>query len=289
MLKRLSGGERRASGAPAELADPRLAVVLGNPANQQCADCTGGGASANPKWAATNLGVLICLNCSGVHRSLGTDISKVRSVVLDRWDDEQLRGVEAMGNDRANALWEAELPEGVKPHSDAPQEARQAFIRDKYVLGKFAKAGTVALPDLAGRREAGPVSKSRAGLVEYQGMLTIHLLGAKRLKATDVASGSCDPYCVFKHCGQSVKSDYVKKSRSPFWNEMLNLMSTDLTKPLELQCFDYDRLSRDDPLGDAAVSLMELEPGVKKEFVVKLLHTKKGTVYFSVLLTQMDA
>lgn len=47
--------------------------------NARCADCRAGGAT----WASWNLGVTLCIRCSGVHRSLGTHVSKVRSVELD--------------------------------------------------------------------------------------------------------------------------------------------------------------------------------------------------------------
>ena len=42
-------------------------------ANQYCADCK----SPQPDWVSLNLGVLVCITCSGVHRSLGVHISKV--------------------------------------------------------------------------------------------------------------------------------------------------------------------------------------------------------------------
>lgn len=43
------------------------------PGNDKCADC----GSPEPDWASLNLGVLICIECSGVHRNLGCHISKV--------------------------------------------------------------------------------------------------------------------------------------------------------------------------------------------------------------------
>lgn len=55
--------------------------VLGN---DKCADC----GSRKPKWASINLGIMLCIECSGIHRSLGVHISKVRSVTLDDWDVE---------------------------------------------------------------------------------------------------------------------------------------------------------------------------------------------------------
>lgn len=49
------------------------------PGNSACAECS----EAGPRWASWSLGVFVCIRCSGIHRSLGTHISKVRSVDLD--------------------------------------------------------------------------------------------------------------------------------------------------------------------------------------------------------------
>jgi hypothetical protein len=38
---------------------------------------------AEPDWASINLGVMMCIECSGIHRSLGVHVSKVRSLTLD--------------------------------------------------------------------------------------------------------------------------------------------------------------------------------------------------------------
>jgi hypothetical protein len=40
--------------------------------------------------------------CSGIHRGMGTHISRVKSVDLDSWTDEQLQSMLKWGNTRAN-------------------------------------------------------------------------------------------------------------------------------------------------------------------------------------------
>lgn len=39
--------------------------------------------SADPTWLSTNLGVLTCIQCSGVHRELGVRFSRIQSLTLD--------------------------------------------------------------------------------------------------------------------------------------------------------------------------------------------------------------
>lgn len=63
-----------------------LEAMLAEKHNKQCADCGARG----PRWASTNLGCFLCIRCSGIHRNLGTHISKVRSVTLDKWSKEQV-------------------------------------------------------------------------------------------------------------------------------------------------------------------------------------------------------
>ncbi|KAK3013400.1 hypothetical protein RJ639_009461, partial [Escallonia herrerae] len=80
-----------------------------------------------PRWASVNLGIFICIQCSGIHRSLGVHISKVRSATLDTWLPDQIASMQSMGNERSNGYWEAELP----PSYD--RVGIENFIRAKYV------------------------------------------------------------------------------------------------------------------------------------------------------------
>lgn len=61
---------------------------------------------ADPTWASLNLGALICIECSGIHRNLGTHVSRVRSLDLDDWPRELTLVLTAIGNATANSIWE---------------------------------------------------------------------------------------------------------------------------------------------------------------------------------------
>ncbi|KAM6996009.1 stromal membrane-associated protein 2 isoform 4-T4 [Passerculus sandwichensis] len=88
-----------------------------------------------PRWASWNIGVFICIRCAGIHRNLGVHISRVKSVNLDQWTQEQIQCVQEMGNGKANRLYEAYLPENFRrPQTD---QAVESFIRDKYEKKKY--------------------------------------------------------------------------------------------------------------------------------------------------------
>lgn len=67
------------------------------PGNQVCCDCS----NIAPQWASVTYGALVCLECSGHHRSLGVHLSFVRSVQMDAWTEKQIRAMETSGGNQA--------------------------------------------------------------------------------------------------------------------------------------------------------------------------------------------
>uniref|UniRef100_A0A8C0C6P0 Arf-GAP with coiled-coil, ANK repeat and PH domain-containing protein n=1 Tax=Balaenoptera musculus TaxID=9771 RepID=A0A8C0C6P0_BALMU len=115
--------------------------------NSQCGDC----GQPDPRWASINLGVLLCIECSGIHRSLGVHCSKVRSLTLDSWEPELLKLMCELGNSTVNRIYEAQCegPGSRKPTASSPRQDKEAWIKDKYVEKKFVRR-----PPSAPAREA---------------------------------------------------------------------------------------------------------------------------------------
>ncbi|EAX91012.1 ARF GAP-like zinc finger-containing protein [Trichomonas vaginalis G3] len=108
--------------------------LMNLPENQVCADCQ----SAKPDWASTTFGAFICLKCSGIHRSLGTHITLVRSCTLDSWPPKLLSVMQAVGNQKVNEYFEANLPANFQRPKGTDTMAMKRFIEDKYVARKYA-------------------------------------------------------------------------------------------------------------------------------------------------------
>lgn len=95
--------------------------------NNLCVDCE----SPNPDWASLNLGVLVCIECSGIHRNLGSHISRVRSLDLDEWPPGHLAVMTSLGNTVVNRLWEGR-GRVKKPQPDSSREDKENYIKAKY-------------------------------------------------------------------------------------------------------------------------------------------------------------
>ncbi|KYO33532.1 arf-GAP with GTPase, ANK repeat and PH domain-containing protein 3 isoform A [Alligator mississippiensis] len=96
--------------------------------NSHCVDCE----AQNPDWASLNLGALMCIECSGIHRNLGTHLSRVRSLDLDDWPIELIKVMSSIGNELANSVWEESSQGRMKPSSDSTREEKERWIRAKY-------------------------------------------------------------------------------------------------------------------------------------------------------------
>ncbi|AES77840.1 putative Arf GTPase activating protein [Medicago truncatula] len=136
-----------------------LRRVIGN---DKCADC----GAPEPDWASLNLGVLVCIECSGVHRNLGVHISKVRSLTLDVkvWEPSVITLFQSLGNTFANSVWEELLqsrsafqvdlvPTG-SSKSDKPQtvfitkpgQYDSLAVKEKFIQAKYAEKIFVRKP-----------------------------------------------------------------------------------------------------------------------------------------------
>lgn len=105
-----------------------LQAIRNAKGNDLCVDCD----APCPDWASLNLGALICIECSGIHRNLGTHLSRVRSLDLDNWPSELTKVLMAIGNHMANSIWEKCTEGHQKPTREATREQRESWIRAKY-------------------------------------------------------------------------------------------------------------------------------------------------------------
>ncbi|KAJ8001924.1 hypothetical protein DPEC_G00174460 [Dallia pectoralis] len=128
-----------------------LLDMVKQPSNDHCADCR----APDPDWASYKLGVFVCVNCSGTHRDL-PDISRIKSIRLDFWDDSLVEFMKTRGNAASNAFFERCVPayyyrpqqhdylyEGIlwKRGKDNKQFLKRRFVLSKtdFTLSYFTK------------------------------------------------------------------------------------------------------------------------------------------------------
>ncbi|KAI8087764.1 uncharacterized protein B0P05DRAFT_569700 [Gilbertella persicaria] len=122
-----------------------LSILKEDPSNHYCVDCS----AQNPDWCSLNLGVLLCIECSGIHRSLGTHVSKVRSLTLDShsYTPDIIELLKSIGNAKANAIWDARIEKKLvikkedipRPNSTDPRAIKYAYIQAKYAGHQFVQ------------------------------------------------------------------------------------------------------------------------------------------------------
>lgn len=123
-----------------------LKRMLQDEDNKYCVDCDAKG----PRWASWNIGIFVCIRCAGIHRNLGVHISKVKSVNLDSWTPHQVACMQIMGNSKARAVYEANVPEGFRrPQTDAQLDVfiRAKYEKKKYIAREYVPTKAPELPD----------------------------------------------------------------------------------------------------------------------------------------------
>lgn len=269
----------------------RLKNLLRQSGNRICADC----GSSDPKWVSLSLGVFICIKCSGVHRSLGVHISKVLSVNLDEWTDEQVDTLVHMGgNDAVNLKYEASIPDHLrKPKPDSSIEERSDYIRRKYELQQFLLSDEMmscpypypgfcsafekkhsekhsgghrihglgqAFRNSWRRKESEhkttKKSNSLAGMIEFVGLIKVNVVRGTNLAVRDIVTS--DPYVILSLGQQSVKTRVIKNNLNPVWNEQLMLSIPETIPPLKMLVYDKDTFKPDDFMGDAEIDIQPL-------------------------------
>uniref|UniRef100_M8BHB4 Putative ADP-ribosylation factor GTPase-activating protein AGD11 n=1 Tax=Aegilops tauschii TaxID=37682 RepID=M8BHB4_AEGTA len=228
----------------------RLDRLLSQPANKCCADC----GAPDPKWVSLTFGAFICIKCSGAHRSLGVHISKIVSVKLDEWTDEQVDFLTDLGgNGAVNSTYEAFLGNYTKPRQDCSADDRNDFIRRKYEFQQFLSNQQLscssqnngkhcyqqqhgssnrhglghAFRNSWRRKEDKSVKKPAAvevGMVEFVGLIKVNIIRGTNLAIRDVMSS--DPYVI------------------------LNLGHQ--------QVYDKDTFTTDDRMGEAEINIQPL-------------------------------
>ncbi|KAH0577899.1 GTPase activating protein for Arf [Spironucleus salmonicida] len=96
---------------------------------QCCHDCS----SSNPTWCSVRLGIFLCINCAGKHRSYGVAVSFMKSVDLDKWSQENVKLIISGGNKKFETYCKSlsitkpinypSVSDGLQPYRDLLQKS----------------------------------------------------------------------------------------------------------------------------------------------------------------------
>ncbi|XP_034534439.1 arf-GAP with SH3 domain, ANK repeat and PH domain-containing protein 1-like isoform X2 [Notolabrus celidotus] len=190
------GAQSSAVDEEEELTKSIIDEVLRSPGNDTCCDC---GAS-DPRWISTNLGVLTCIECSGIHREMGVHVSRIQSLELDKLGTSELLVAKNVGNCSFNEILEAGLPSlSVKPSSSSDMTTRKEFINAKYVERRFVRR-TVSMAS-SGLEEVWEAVRSR----DLLSIVQLYAEGVELLQPLPEHSKD-----VFQEAGETALHHYVR-------------------------------------------------------------------------------
>ncbi|XP_021272241.1 arf-GAP with SH3 domain, ANK repeat and PH domain-containing protein 1-like isoform X3 [Numida meleagris] len=159
-----------------ELTRAIVEEVRNMPGNRDCCDCS----APDPTWLSINFGILICIECSGIHREMGVHISRIQSLSLDKLATSELLLARNIGNAGFNDIMEASLPSfSLKPVAHSDMALRKEFIISKYVEKKYAKRSPAAqcpsLPEAVKSKDIFSLLQAYAENVDLSKPVQAHL------------------------------------------------------------------------------------------------------------------
>uniref|UniRef100_A0A8C2UBF9 Arf-GAP with SH3 domain, ANK repeat and PH domain-containing protein 1-like n=1 Tax=Coturnix japonica TaxID=93934 RepID=A0A8C2UBF9_COTJA len=160
-----------------ELTRAIVEEVRNMPGNRECCDCL----APDPTWLSINHGILICIECSGIHREMGVHISRIQSLSLDKLATSELLLARNIGNAGFNGIMEASISSfSLKPVAHSDMALRKEFIISKYVEKKYAKRSTAAqhlsLPEAVKGKDIFTLLQAYAENVDLSKPVQAHLM-----------------------------------------------------------------------------------------------------------------
>lgn len=206
------GGEKPVYRMPEVTIDSRLLQQVrdADDGNKYCADCS---SDSKVDWVSINLGIVLCIECSGIHRSLGTHISKIRSLTLDTtsFTPDIIEILLAIGNRASNMIWEARLDRNIKPSPQVTREQRLRFISAKYQDKAFVQPISSTLSHYSTPDETLLASIKKN---DIHNVLYALALGANR-NATDRSRGTHAVFLALAAADPAAPASAVSPAGSP--------------------------------------------------------------------------